>query len=130
MDNNFSQYQTLIDTAKTASTHAHAPYSGYKVGAALLTKNGDIFTGCNIENASYPAGICAERVAIHNAISKGEKDFTAIAIYCNSDILFAPCGICRQVMAEFASDLVVIYANDTQTMVSSLAELLPSPFGL
>jgi len=122
------EYRSLIEVAKIASTYAYAPYSGYNVGVALLCKNNDVYDGCNIENASYPASICAERVAISKAVSNGETDFSTIVIYCNSETLFAPCGICRQVMAEFSYDMMVVYANDTQAIATPLADLLPDPF--
>ena len=118
----------LFLKAKSASNNAYSPYSGYKVGAALETKNGDIFTGCNIENASYSGTICAERVAISKAVSENQRDFTAIAIYVQSEKLFAPCGICRQYMAEFSSDLIVLYGNDNQQCLSNIKELLPEAF--
>jgi len=118
----------LVTMAKDASANAYAPYSGYKVGAVIKTKDGKIFSGCNVENASYGATICAERVAIFKAISEKEMHFTDIAIYCNAETLFPPCGICLQVLAEFAPNITVIYANDHQTIHTSLKELLPTQF--
>jgi len=96
-----SKIEELISLAKKACSNAYAPYSKFNVGAALLTKNGKIFTGSNIENASYGATVCAERVAIFKAVSEGEREFESIAIYTNADKLSFPCGICRQVMIEF-----------------------------
>jgi len=129
MDNDLeAMHKAMINIAKEASTKAYAPYSGYKVGAAIITEEGMIYHGCNIENASYGATICAERVAIFAAISNNENDFTDIVIYCNSETLFPPCGICLQVLAEFAPDIRIVYANDHQTIYTSLKELLPTQF--
>ncbi len=118
----------LADTARQARHRAYAPYSGYQVGAALLAANGTIYSGCNVENAAYPACICAERVAITRAIADGCRDFVAIAVA--TDNGGAPCGTCRQVMFEFAPDLVVILA-DTSAIVAEylLSDLLPNGFG-
>jgi len=118
----------LFKTAKIASENAYSPYSGYKVGAAIKTVNGKIFTGSNIENASYGATICAERTAIFKAVSENELAFQSIAIYVQSSKIFPPCGICRQVIAEFCHDLIIIFGNDTEIKKSSLKELLPESF--
>lgn len=123
-----NKIEELIILAKNASQNAYAPYSNFYVGAALLTKSGKIFTGSNIENASYGATVCAERVAIFKAISEGEKDFEAIAIYTNSDKLSFPCGICRQVMIEFSKDLKIILSNDYEKKFFTLNEIFPYPF--
>lgn len=121
--------QKLIEIAKEASEKAYSPYSNYKVGASLLTKSGKIYTGCNIENASFGATICAERVAIFKAISEGEKDFEMIAIYINDEKhIPSPCGICRQVMMEFAPNLKLILSNGYDYEIYKLEELLPYPF--
>lgn len=121
--------QKMIEIAKEASEKAYSPYSKYKVGASLLTKSGKIFTGCNIENASFGATICAERVAIFKAISEGEKDFEMIAIYINDEKhIPSPCGICRQVMMEFAPNLKLILSNGYEYEIYKLEELLPYPF--
>ncbi|MDI6861562.1 MAG: cytidine deaminase [Caldisericia bacterium] len=121
--------QKMVNIAKEASEKAYSPYSGYKVGASLLTKNGKIFTGCNIENASFGATICAERVAIFKAISEGEKDFEIIAVYVNDKKnIPSPCGICRQVMMEFSPDLKLILSNGDEYKIYKLEELLPYPF--
>ena len=118
----------LVRAARAAREKAYAPYSNYKVGAALLTEDGSIFTGCNVENASYPAGICAERTAIAKAVSEGHRQFVAIAVATiNGGV---PCGICRQVMNEFAADLLVILADETGiASEATLRELLPRAFG-
>lgn len=125
----------LINLAIDSREDAYCPYSGFSVGAALLTKEGKIFTGCNIENASYGATNCAERTAIFKAVSEGITDFLAIAIvggkkdYIPSDYAY-PCGICRQVMSEFcSSDFPVIVAkSDLDYKLFQLSELLPYSF--
>ncbi|MCL2065069.1 MAG: cytidine deaminase [Candidatus Cloacimonetes bacterium] len=124
------EYQNLLDIAKTASENAYSPYSNFKVGAAIKCKNGMIYTGCNIENASFSATICAERVAAAKAISENNVDFLAIAVYVQDEKLFPPCGICRQFLAEFSDDLVVIYANKNETVFTNINLLLPSKFAL
>jgi cytidine deaminase len=123
-----TQQTELFELAKQSSRYAYSPYSGYSVGAALQTKCGKIFTGCNIENASYGATNCAERTAIFKAVSEGYREFIAIAIYVDADNVFSPCGICRQVMSEFSPNISVIYGNDNTVHVSNLSELLPNSF--
>jgi cytidine deaminase len=119
----------LIKAAKKVSKFAYAPYSKFKVGAALLSKSGKIFTGCNVENASYGLTVCAERVAVFNAITEGERNFVAMAIYANTNNFTLPCGACLQVLNEFAKDLIVITVNRYgKTKTYRLAQLLPHPF--
>lgn len=120
--------QSLIDLANTARQRAYAPYSNYPVGAALRTKNGRIFTGVNIENAAYPHTICAERVAIFKAVSEGEKEFEVISVV--TDNGGSPCGGCRQVMAEFGLDIIVLMADGSGKLIkeSTVHELLPEAF--
>ena len=125
----------LIEAAISAMQKAYAPYSGYFVGAALLTKDGKVYTGCNIENASYTPTICAERTAFSKAVSEGDKDFSAIAIVGGKGGkmvgAFPPCGVCRQVMAEFCDpDSFKIYLGlpDGSYEEHTLGELLPSGF--
>ena len=120
----------LFLAAKAASEKAYAPYSNFHVGAALLTFTDKVYTGCNIENASYGATICAERTAIFKAVSEGETEFQAIAIHVNSPKIFPPCGMCRQVMSEFSSDMIIVYGNDQNTAVSDIKKLLPDSFSL
>lgn len=121
--------QELILFAKKASKNSYSPYSNYKVGAALLTKSGKIFAGTNIENASFPAGMCAERVAMFKAISEGYKDFKALAIYAQGKHFPFPCGICRQVIAEFSTDLPIIIAkSENKYVIKNISDLLPSVF--
>lgn len=121
--------QKLISSAKEASQNSYTPYSNYKVGAALLTKSGKIFTGTNIENASFPAGVCAERVAIFKALSEGFKDFEALAIYAEGKNYPFPCGICRQVIVEFSTDLPIIIAKSVDKFtITNISDLLPFVF--
>ena len=125
------QLRKLIAAAKTAQRNAHAPYSKFRVGAALLTKSGRIFTGVNVENASYGLTNCAERVAVGKAVSEGHRQFRAIAVVAPSAAL-SPCGACRQVLAEFG-DCVVICADSRNTKrvrIHVLSELLPHTFKL
>ena len=119
----------LVALAKEAMEHAYVPYSHFKVGAALLAKDGRVFKGCNIENASYGATNCAERTAIFKAVSEGCREFDAIAIVASSGDLVPPCGICRQVLFEFLPDGKVILDSDEKGMVTySVRELLPCGF--
>ena len=120
--------QSLIDLANTARQRAYAPYSKYHVGAALRTKTGHIFTGVNIENAAYPHTMCAERVAIFKAVSEGEKEFEVIAVA--TDNGGSPCGGCRQVLAEFGLDTLVLLANGKGELLKEMTvqELLPEAF--
>lgn len=124
----------LIINAAKAMNKAYAPYSGFKVGAALLSADGRVFSGCNIENAAYPAGICAERTAIGNAISAGARKFVKIAIVGGKNGKITdfcpPCGICRQVLSEFCGENFEILLYNGVTLKSySLNELLPHNFG-
>ncbi len=123
----------LISSAFEAQDNSYSSYSSCKVGAALLCKSGNIYNGCNIENASYSPSVCAERVAFFNAISNGEKDFCAIVIVGNNgkDEFFYPCGVCRQVMSEFCDgDFSVIVAkSEDEYKILSLSDLLPFRFG-
>ena len=120
----------LINKAKEAAKNAYAPYSKFKVGAAIQTKTGEVFSGCNVENASYGLTMCAERVAIFKAVSEGFKEFTEIVIYVDSDTLFTPCGACRQVIAEFSHDLKINIISNKETMQTDIAKLLPLSFHL
>ena len=121
--------EKLVALAKEAMEHAYVPYSKFRVGAALLTKDGRVFKGCNIENASYGATNCAERTAIFKAVSEGYREFDAIAIVASSGDYASPCGICRQVLAEFMPDGKVILDSEEKGMVTYLVrELLPFGF--
>ena len=121
--------QQLLDQARRAREHAYAPYSRFTVGAAVLTATGRIFSGCNIENASLGATICAERVAIFRAVAAGHRDLTALAVIADTPEPVAPCGLCRQVLAEFNPDCLVLMANTAgRTRLANLKELLPLGF--
>lgn len=120
--------QELIDAANIARQRAYVPYSKYRVGAALQTKSGKIFTGVNVENAAYPQTMCAERIAIFKAVSEGEQEFEAISVV--TDNGGSPCGGCRQVMAEFGLDTTVLIANGEGKLLQELTvkDLLPEAF--
>lgn len=122
-------HEQLIEQAKAALKHAYAPYSHYRVAAALLTEEGEVFTGVNIENASYGATICAERVAVFKAVSAGHLKFKALGLVTGQGDLPTPCGMCRQVLVEFGNmDMEIILSNEEKTMVYRLGELLPLSF--
>ena len=118
----------LVDLAIEARQRAYAPYSNYQVGAALRTKSGRIFTGVNVENAAYPTTMCAERVAIYTAVAQGEREFDAIAVVTSNG--GSPCGGCRQVMAEFGLETVVLIANADGKLLdqTTVNDLLPGAF--
>ena len=119
----------LIEAAKQARENAHAPYSNFRVGAALRSTSGRIFGGCNVENATYGLTMCAERVAIFKAISEGERGFSAIAVVTDTEVLTPPCGACRQLMWEFCGDISVSLANlKGKIEVMQMRELFPRPF--
>lgn len=121
----------LLEIASGAMKNAYAPYSKFSVGAALLCSDGTVFTGCNVENASYGAANCAERTAIFKAVSEGYRDFSAIAIVSSGGGETYPCGICRQVIAEFAPDLRVILQNKEGKPVSyNFKDMMPYIFSL
>lgn len=118
----------LIQAAQAAREHAYVPYSRYPVGAAVLTAEGHIVTGCNIENASYPLTCCAERVALFAAVAQGYRQFHALAVVTSNG--GSPCGSCRQVMREFAPTMTVIIADtEGNYRLTTVADLLPDPFG-
>ncbi len=122
------QWSKLFQRAIEAREFSYSPYSHYEVGAALLTANGKVYKGCNVENAGYTASVCAERTAIFKAVSEGETDFVAIAVVTNNG--GAPCGVCRQVLREFSSDLtVIIGSTEGDYQVLTLSDLLPYSFG-
>jgi cytidine deaminase len=122
------QVSELIGAALEARKWAYSPYSHYPVGAALLTASGKVYDGCNIENAAYPTGICAERVAVFKAVSEGERDFNAIAVVTANG--GTPCGSCRQVLAEFGLSTTVIIADEQGKVIleTDVAGLLPGAF--
>lgn len=119
----------LIQAAQDARQWAYAPYSNYRVGAALLSTSGKVYDGVNVENAAYPNGICAERVAVFKAISEGEREFTAIAVV--TDNGGSPCGACRQVLSEFGLDTILVLADGEGqvTLETTVGDLLPGAFG-
>ena len=124
-----TNHTKLIRAARQARKNAYVPYSRYKVGAAVLAKSGKIYTGCNVENAAYPSGLCAERVAIFKAVSEGEREFVAMAVVTSN--LGSPCGACRQVLSEFAEDdAVIILASmhGKQIKQFTMAEILLDRF--
>lgn len=128
-----TDFKQLIIEAQNARKYSYAPYSHFCVGAALITKSGKVYTGCNIENAAYSATNCAERTAIFKAVSEGERDFEALAIVGGREgevaDFCAPCGVCRQVIAEFCSkDFKIILGNEHKYEVYTLETLLPYAF--
>ncbi len=125
-----TQDEELLQRAKEARNLAYAPYSSFAVGAAVLASSGKIYTGCNIENASYGMTICAERVAIFSAIAAGERKFLALAVVCDTEEFCRPCGACRQVMEEFSVPRILMgRVKDEEMDVKCLEELLPLTFG-
>ena len=119
----------LIEIAKRARLRSVAPFSSFLVGAAVRTKEGKVYTGCNVESASYGLTVCAERVAIWKALSEGERDFTELAVVADTESLTPPCGTCRQIIWEFCKQATIVLANlrgDNQ--IVSIAELLPRAF--
>ena len=120
---------SLIAAARSAQAHAYAPYSRFRVGAALEGADGTVFTGCNVENASYGLTICAERAAICAAVSAGVKHFRRAVVVSDVDPPAAPCGACRQVLAEFGLDLPIEGVGAKRTVSWHLSELLPAAFG-
>jgi cytidine deaminase len=121
----------LLNLAQEASEKAYAPYSRFRVGAALECADGSVFTGCNIENSALGSTMCAERVAVYKAVSEGAKDFSRIAIYGEGEDYCMPCGSCRQVLSEFSKDMEVLCARGSGGYVSyRLKELMPHPFRL
>ena len=123
-------HEELKAAAAAMLDRAYVPYSHFPVGAALECSDGTVFTGCNVENASYPAGICAERNAISHAVAEGRRDFLRIVIAGRGEDFCVPCGICRQVMREFAPELEILCLNGAgEERVFTLPELLPHSFG-
>jgi cytidine deaminase len=121
--------QELIAAATKAREFAHTPFSGFKVGAALEDEQGRIFTGCNIENATYGLTLCAERVAVFKAVSEGAGNLRRVAVVADTDRLTPPCGACRQILWEFCGDAHLVLANlDGKTETFSLRDLFPRPF--
>jgi cytidine deaminase len=125
------EWDALIAAALQVRQHAHAPYSGWQFGAALLGKSGRIHVGCNVENASYGLTICAERSAVFAGVAAGEREFLALVVAGKSAATSFPCGACRQVLAEFCDDLpILLVGEDGSRLLTSLNELLPHAFRL
>lgn len=123
--------RSLIHTARKAATEAYSPFSHVKVGAAILTSDGHVFSGCNVENSSYGLSICAERTAAVKAVSSGSRGFQAVAVVSNLEELTYPCGACRQFLSEFGQDMTVIIAGQNNEIKRHrLADLLPETFFL
>jgi cytidine deaminase len=121
--------QSLIEVATAARVQSLAPFSHFLVGAALRTKEGKVFTGCNVESASYGLTVCAERVAIWKALSEGERDFTNLVIVADTEQLTPPCGTCRQIIWEFAKNATIVLGNlRGESQIVSIRELLPRAF--
>jgi cytidine deaminase len=131
-----TELEELVAAARAVRENAYAPYSSFLVGAALRTDGGEVFTGCNVENASYGATICAERGAVLGMVAKAQRPVsarprvTALAVFTDAAALAMPCGLCRQVLAEFERDALVVVANPREHRVLSFAELFPEPFVL
>lgn len=122
-------YKELIDSAIKAKENAYAPYSDFRVGASLLTIDGKIYTGSNIENVSYGLSICAERVAIYKAVSEGEKNFVSLGLSSDREMFITPCGACLQVIIEFCNDLeIILINNEGDYKTRKVEELLPGAF--
>ncbi len=123
-------YKTLVARARAAKRFSHSPYSHFRVGAAVLTRDGTVYTGCNIENSSYGLTVCAERTALFKAVSEGETAFSAMAIASDENTYTPPCGACRQVMMDLTGDIdVILSTRNGGIKVLRLSELLPHPFG-
>ncbi|KPJ64649.1 cytidine deaminase [candidate division KD3-62 bacterium DG_56] len=128
-DNDALPWERLIEAARQAYQRAYAPYSGRRVGAALLGASGAIHSGCNVENASYGLTVCAERSAVSRAVGEGEREFKAIVVANDGGDIMMPCGACRQVLLEFTPDIQVCCVDrDGRTVRARLGELLPEPF--
>jgi cytidine deaminase len=121
--------EQLVETAKTARLQSIAPFSNFLVGAAVKTEAGKVYTGCNVESASYGLTVCAERVAIWKALSEGERQFTELAVVADTETLTPPCGTCRQIIHEFCEDATIVLANlSGETETCTIDELLPRAF--
>ncbi len=123
------RYHKLVAAAQKAKRFSHSPFSKFKVGAAILTHTGRIYTGCNIENSSFSLTICAERTALFKAVSEGQRNFVAVAIAADSASMIPPCGACRQVLMDLAGDVEVVMTNRRgKKKIARLRDLLPHPF--
>lgn len=122
--------ETVIEAARAARERAYAPYSGFRVGAAVISESGKIYVGCNVENASYGAALCAERSAIAAMISAGEKRLVTVAVHVDADEPAMPCGICRQWIAELGPHAEIICSTRSKTKRTTIEQLFPEPFVL
>lgn len=120
-------YETLLAAAKAAAENSYAPYSGFRVGAAILA-GGKVFSGCNVENVSYSLAVCAERAAAVKAVGEGCREFSAVCVYHPGEEMPYPCGACRQFLSEFGSDMKIIVACDTRREEFTLKEIFPLGF--
>ncbi|ABP49662.1 MAG: cytidine deaminase [Pyrobaculum arsenaticum] len=120
--------EELIAKAREVINNAYAPYSSFKVAAVVKTKSGKVYTGVNIENASYGLTVCAERVAVFKAVSEGDRDIDTVVVYTDTDEPTPPCGACRQVIAEFNPNALIVMAGRKKTVTAKLSELLPNAF--
>jgi cytidine deaminase len=120
--------EALVESARAVRDKAHAPYSGFAVGAAVLSESGRIYVGCNVENASYGATLCAERGAIAQLVAAGEREVAAVAVFVDADEPAMPCGICRQVIAELGTHAEIVVATPRAKRQTTIAALLPDPF--
>lgn len=123
-----SDLEDLVGAAREVREHAHAPYSGFRVGAAVRASSGRVYLGCNVENASFGATVCAERSAIAAAVAAGERVIEAVAVFTEAEAPTMPCGICRQVILELGPDALVVAATPSLQKQTTLRELLPEPF--
>lgn len=123
-----SDLEELVNAARAVQKHAHAPYSRFRVGAAIRTTSGQTFVGANVENASYGATVCAERSAVSAMVAAGEREIEAVAVYTDADTPTMPCGVCRQVLLEFGPRCTVVAVTPSGRETTTLAELLPMPF--
>lgn len=120
--------ESLVQSASAVRENAHAPYSGFRVGASVLAASGKVYVGCNVENASYGATLCAERAALAGMVAAGETRAAAVAIFVDADEPAMPCGICRQVIAELGPDAEIVTATPRARKRSTIGNLLPEPF--
>jgi len=126
MDN--KNFEKLVTEAEKAMNNAYAPYSNFRVGAAIMAADGRIFTGCNVENSSFGLSICAERSAVFNAVLNGCKKFVALAVFTDTEEVTEPCGACRQVLSEFCDDLDIILSTPYKQKTEKLSDIFPSGF--